>query len=64
MVKREKRLKKGIVSLKKQIELHEKKQEEALQKGRIELVDYYSREIAAKGEDKRKKERILRRKKR
>ena len=56
-MKRRKRLEKGIESLRKQIELHEKKKEEALDEGREELEDYYKREIEAKKQDLEKKKK-------
>lgn len=62
MVKRKKRLKKSIVSLGKQIKLHEDKKDKAEEAGKEELVEYYIREIKAREETKREKERLLRRK--
>ena len=47
MTKREKRLKKGISSLDKQIELHEKKKKLAAEIGEEDLVGYYTKEIDA-----------------
>lgn len=44
-MKRKKRLKKGIESIKKQIEIHENKLEEAKERGDEELVGYYEGEI-------------------
>tara|TARA_B100002003_G_C13967457_1_gene468321 strand:+ start:161 stop:349 length:189 start_codon:yes stop_codon:yes gene_type:complete len=60
MVKRKKRLKKGIESLKKQIEFHEDKLEEAERKKDESLVRYYEKEIKAKGGDLDRKEDQLR----
>jgi|TARA_B100001971_G_scaffold17488_2_gene13592 peptide subunit release factor 1 (eRF1) len=60
MVKRKKRLKKGIESLKKQIEFHEDKLEEAERKKDENLVRYYEKEIKAKGGDLDRKEDQLR----
>ena len=59
MVNRKKRLKKGIESLTRQIELHEEKKKKAEQEDKIELADYYEKEIKAKKRDKEKKEKIL-----
>ena len=50
-MKTKKRLEKGIESKERQILLHEKKLEEAIKKEEGFLVDYYSREIAAKRKD-------------
>lgn len=61
MTSRKKRLKKGIESLKKQVEIHEKKLKEAVDKDYIELVEYYEKEIKAKKRDIEKKERLLKR---
>ncbi len=52
-------MQKGIESLKKQIELHEEKKEEAKKDGRLELVKYYEKEIELKKKDREKKEKIL-----
>ena len=61
MVKRKKRLEKGISSLEEQKRTHEKKREIAKSLGNIELVEYYDkeiekfeREIGKKGEYKKK----------
>jgi len=45
MPKRKKRLKKGIESLKEQIELHKEKRRQALEEGKLELANYYEGEI-------------------
>ena len=45
MVKRKKRLSRGIESIDKQIELHEEKKKKAHNKGNIELEQYYGKEI-------------------
>ena len=55
MAKREKRLKKGIDSLERQIVIHEEKKEVAESLGQEELVGYYDKEIREL--IKRKKER-------
>ena len=58
-MKRKKRLKKGIESINKQIELHKEKREKAKQDGKIELVGYYSKEIENLEETKKEKENLL-----
>ena len=58
MTKRKKRIEKGARSLEKQIMLHLDKQKNAAQSGKIELVDYYAREIAAKKRDLEKKKKF------
>jgi hypothetical protein len=58
-MKRKKRLKKGIESLEKQIEIHKEKRKMAEEEGNIELEDYYRREIEAKKRDKERKEELL-----
>lgn len=45
MTNRKKRLKKGITSLKEQIEYHREKREQAEREGNIELEEYYRKEI-------------------
>ncbi len=59
MPNRSKRLKKGIESLQKQIQLHEEKLKKAQQEGKLELIGYYQKEIESKKKDKEKKERLL-----
>jgi len=59
MVNRKKRLKKGIESIKKQIELHEEKLRNAEEEDNIELAEYYTKEIESMKEDKKEKERLL-----
>jgi len=59
---RKKRLKKGIVSIEKQLVLHKEKKDEAKRNKKFELVGYYKREIEAKKEDKEYKERLLKKK--
>ena len=63
MVKRKKRLERGVFSLEKQIRLHESKRQEAVETGKEELADYYTREIASKLETKKEKEEFLKREK-
>lgn len=55
MAKREKRLKKGISSLEKQIKLHEVKRKRAEKLGQEELLKYYAKEI--KSLESRKEDR-------
>lgn len=59
MVKRRKRLEKGISSLGEQIQLHYLKRNHALEEKKFELARYYEREIEAKEETKLEKEEIL-----
>ena len=59
MTNRKKRLKKGIESIGKQIELHEEKLRKAEEEDNVELADYYTKEIKSMKEDKEEKERIL-----
>ncbi len=59
MVKRKKRLQKGIKSLEKQIKIHEEKKKIAEEGGSEELADYYDREIKAKIRDKERREDLL-----
>jgi hypothetical protein len=56
MVKREKRLKKGISSLEKQIKLHETKRKYAEKLGQEELVGYYTKEMKSLKERKKDRE--------
>jgi hypothetical protein len=59
MAKRKKRLKKGIESLNKQIEIHKLKQEKAKEEGNIERVGYYEKEITRLENDRDKKEDLF-----
>ena len=59
MTNRKKRLKKGIDSLREQIEIHNQKRNKAIEDGMEELVDYYNREIQAKEKTLREKQEIL-----
>lgn len=59
MTNRKKRLKKGIESIGEQIEIHEKKLEQAKEQGFIERARYYEKEIKAKEEAMKKKKEIL-----
>ena len=45
MSKRRKRAKKGIDSIRKQIEIHSEKLQDARKKGNIFLAEYYEKEI-------------------
>ena len=58
-MKRKKRLEKGIESLKEQIRIHEEKRKEAIAQGKLELADYYEKEIETKVAEKHKKEEFL-----
>ena len=59
MVNRKKRLQKGIDSLDEEIEKHEEKLEAAEKVGKLELVEYYAKEIKTLEDNKEKKKRIL-----
>ena len=59
MTNRKKRLKKGIESLQKQVELHEEKLRRAEEEDKIELGEYYKKEITAKKKDLEWKKRLL-----
>lgn len=59
MVKRKKRLEKGVESLKEQIRIHEEKRKEAIAQGKLELADYYEKEIEAKEKTKKEKEALV-----
>ncbi len=56
MVNRKKRLKKGIGSIEEEIELHREKRRKAIEDGKIELSDYYGKEIEGLILAKNKKE--------
>ena len=60
MTNRKKRLKKGIESLEKQIKLHEEKKERVNEEGKIELEDYYGKELKILKTVKEKKRRFIR----
>jgi len=59
MVKRKKRLQRGIESLEKQIEIHKEKKKIAEENGNEELTDYYNREIQSLEQAKEEKEGLL-----
>jgi len=56
MVKREKRLKRGIESLEEQKKIHEEKRKIAEELGEEELVRYYDKEIEKFEKERLKKE--------
>jgi hypothetical protein len=60
MVKRKKRLERGIKSLERQINLHLEKRKRAVEEGKIELAEYYSGEIERFQKDKAKKKGYMR----
>lgn len=58
-MKRKKRLKKGIESIKNQVDVHEEKLKEAKEKGDEELTRYYEKEIGnLEKEEEKKKEQL------
>jgi len=61
MVKRKKRLEKGIISLENQKKLHELKRKQAEKLGQEELFKYYTKEIKSLEERKRNREGKLKR---
>ncbi len=61
MVKREKKLRKGILSLEKQRKLHEIKRKRAKEFGQEELIRYYTKEIESLEKRKREREKKLKR---
>ena len=58
-MKRKKRLKKGIESLKEQIEIHEEKKKKAEEADMQELVGYYEKEIRSKEKAMKEKKELL-----
>ena len=60
MANRKKRLEKGIESLEKQIVLHKEKKKVAQEEGKIELGEYYEKELKVLESVKEVKEKILR----
>ncbi len=56
MTNRKKRLEKGIESIQEEIEKHEEKKQNALKDGNLELVNYYTSEIAGLKKQKEQKE--------
>ena len=59
MTNRKKRLKRGIESLDKQIELHKEKLKQAETQEMLELQNYYEKEIESLKQRKKDKEDIL-----
>jgi hypothetical protein len=59
MSNRKKRLKKGLDSIEEQILLHKQKQNESENKGEIEMVEYYKKEIEGLEKTKDKKKTML-----
>jgi phage shock protein A len=62
VVKRKKRLEKGIESLEEQVNIHEEKKEAAKELGQENLVEYYTGEIERLKQRKKDRERKLHRK--
>jgi len=56
---RKKRLKRGVISLEKQIQIHEEKREDAKKQGNIELENYYEKELITLKQIKDKKQKLL-----
>lgn len=54
-----KRVKKGIESLEKQVEIHEEKLRQAIKDSRHDLAAYYEKEIRNKKKDLQKKKKQL-----
>jgi hypothetical protein len=59
MVKRKKRLEKGIESLEKQIEIHKEKKRVAEENRNNELMSYYDKEIKSLEQTKEDKKSLL-----
>ena len=59
MTKRKRRLEKGIKSIEKQIEFHKFKEEKAVESGKIELADYYQKEIERMKQAREKKRKQI-----
>ena len=58
-MKRKKRAQKGLVSLEKQIKIHEEKLKKAKEDGNWGLKSYYEKEITTKKKEIDKKRKIL-----
>ncbi len=56
---RKNRLRKGIESIEKQIEIHKKKKKEAEKESKLELAEYYGKELKKLIKYKEKKEKLL-----
>ena len=59
MANRKKRLKKGMESISKQIELHQEKREKAKKEDIIGLVKYYDKELDSFKNSLKEKKRML-----
>ncbi len=59
MTKRKRRLEKSIVSISKQIELHEEKKRDAEESGEVELAGYYEKEIRSLESEKERRKKLL-----
>lgn len=59
MAKRKKKLERGIESLDEQIQLHKEKMAKAAEDGRIELSEYYGKEIESLEQTRKRKEKLL-----
>ena len=57
---RKKRLKKGIESIEKQIDLHKDKLKNAVDEGNEELARYYEKDIERLDKEKEKKKDLIR----
>ena len=56
---RKKRLKKGVESLKEQIEIHKEKLKKAIEEGKEELASYYVKDLARLESEEKKKEKQI-----
>lgn len=59
MSNRKNRLERGIESIKEQIGVHEEKRDMAKEEGKVELEDYYGKEIKKLEKEKEKKQKLL-----
>lgn len=59
MVSRKRKLEKGIKTIEEQIKLHKEKKKKAKEEGRIELEEYYEKDIARLERQKEQKEQKL-----
>ena len=59
MTNRKNRLEKGVESIEEQIEVHDEKRAMAKEEGRVELEEYYGKEIKKLEKEKEKKQRLL-----
>ena len=64
MVKRKKRLEKGIKSLIEQIRIHQEKKKQAINDNNLDLVKYYEKEIPNLEAERIKKQHQINKKKR